>query len=127
MADNLYTTLKPRKMRCINKTGSLMLTNLIISIISGAISGNALGGVLKKLNLGALGNTIAGAIGGGAGSQIMGMLSGGEGAAPLAGMAEAAGAGDMGSMISAVVAGGAGGGALTGILAMVKKMTDRGE
>lgn len=94
-----------------------MLTNLIISAISGAVGGNALGGILKKLNLGTIGNTIAGAIGGGAGSQILGMFSGGG-----EGVAAAAGGGDMGSIIGAVVAGGAGGGALTGIVATIKKM-----
>ena len=98
-----------------------MLTNLIISVISGAVGGNALGGILKKLNLGAIGNTIAGAIGGGVGSQAMAMFSSGGEA-----MADATGSGDMGSIISSVVAGGAGGGALTGIIAMVKKMMNKG-
>ena len=85
-----------------------------------------MGGVLKELNLGAIGNTIAGAIGGGAASQAMAMFSPAAGAAPLAGMA-AAGSGDMGSLIGAVVAGGAGGGALTGMIAMAKKMMGGGE
>jgi len=59
---------------------------------------------------------------------MMSMMSGGEGAAPLEGMATAAGAGDMSSIISAVVAGGAGGGVLTGIIGMAKKMMgDDGE
>ncbi len=101
-----------------------MLANIIISVISGALGGNALGGVLKKLNLGALGNTIAGAVGGGAAGQALAMFTPAEGAAPLAGMADAASS-DMGGLISAVVAGGAGGGALTGMIAMAKKMREK--
>ena len=40
-----------------------MLINLIIQIVSGAIGGNVAGGAAKNIDLGTLGNTIAGAIG----------------------------------------------------------------
>lgn len=49
----------------------------IISLITGAIGGNAAGALLKKWSLGLLGNTIAGVLGGGMGSQIIGALLGG--------------------------------------------------
>ena len=41
------------------------LINLIIQVVAGAIGGNAVGAGVKDVNLGTLGNTIAGAIGGG--------------------------------------------------------------
>ena len=40
---------------------SATLINLIIQLIAGAIGGNAAGATVKNLDLGALGNTIAGA------------------------------------------------------------------
>ena len=39
---------------------SEILVNLIIQAIGGAIGGNAIGATLKNMNLGPLGNTIAG-------------------------------------------------------------------
>ena len=47
------------------------LLNLIIQIVAGVIGGNAVGAGLKDVNLGTLGNTIAGAIGGAGGGQIL--------------------------------------------------------
>ena len=41
---------------------------------SGAIGGNAIGATLKNLNLGPLGNTIAGALGGAGGGSILSAL-----------------------------------------------------
>jgi len=41
------------------------LVNLIIQLIAGVIGGNAAGKSLTNYDLGAVGNTIAGAIGGG--------------------------------------------------------------
>ena len=40
-----------------------LLINLIIQIISGAVGGNVAAGAAKNIDLGTLGNTIAGAIG----------------------------------------------------------------
>jgi hypothetical protein len=50
---------------------SEILVNLIIQAIGGAIGGNAVG-ALKNMNLGTLGNTIAGALG--AGGAYIGQL-----------------------------------------------------
>jgi uncharacterized membrane protein YeaQ/YmgE (transglycosylase-associated protein family) len=41
---------------------SATIINLIIQLIAGAVGGNAAGATMKNLNLGALGNTIAGAL-----------------------------------------------------------------
>ena len=38
---------------------------LIIQLISGAVGGNLAGAILKNLNLGSIGNSIAGIVGGG--------------------------------------------------------------
>src|SRR5437773_11251872 len=51
-----------------------MLINLIVQIVSGAIGGNVAGSAAKNIDLGMLGNTIAGAIGGGAGWEGLGMV-----------------------------------------------------
>jgi uncharacterized membrane protein YeaQ/YmgE (transglycosylase-associated protein family) len=51
-----------------------ILVNLIIQLISGAVGGNVVAAAAKNIDLGTLGNTIAGAIGGGVGGQILGML-----------------------------------------------------
>ena len=41
---------------------SATMINLIIQLIAGALGGNAAGATMKNLDLGTLGNTIAGAI-----------------------------------------------------------------
>jgi hypothetical protein len=43
---------------------------LILQIVSGIAAGHLLAGGLKSLNLGLLGNSLAGALGGGIGGQI---------------------------------------------------------
>jgi uncharacterized membrane protein YeaQ/YmgE (transglycosylase-associated protein family) len=43
---------------------SATLVNLIVQLIAGAVGGNAVGAGMKNVDLGTLGNTIAGAIGG---------------------------------------------------------------
>ena len=50
------------------------LINIIVQIVAGAIGGNGAGAALKDVNLGTLGNTIAGAIGGVAGGQLLSAL-----------------------------------------------------
>ncbi|MGB5837775.1 MAG: hypothetical protein WBH14_12045, partial [Albidovulum sp.] len=61
------------------------MEQLIISLISGAAGGNIVGKLMKNLDLGPLGNSIAGIVGGGLGSQILGGLFGG-GAGAAAGL-----------------------------------------
>jgi len=50
---------------------SATLINLIIQLIAGAVGGNAAGAAVKNVDLGTLGNTIAGAIGGAGGGTLL--------------------------------------------------------
>ena len=88
------------------------MEQLIISLISGAAGGNIVGRLLKNLDLGPVGNSIAGILGGGLGQQILAALGTG-GADAAAGM-------DMGSIISSVASGGVGGGVLMAIIGIIK-------
>ena len=65
------------------------LATLLIQLISGAAGGNLGGALFKTLNLGTLGNSLAGLVGGGVGSQILNSLIG-----PGASMAATAVGGD---------------------------------
>ncbi|MCT4557669.1 MAG: hypothetical protein N4A61_06375 [Pelagimonas sp.] len=85
---------------------------LIISLIAGAVGGNAAGGILKNLNQGTLINSIAGIVGGGVGSQILGM----------AGIATGGGGMDIASILGQVASGGVGGGAALALVGGVKNM-----
>ena len=50
------------------------LIALIIQLLSGAAGGNLAGKLFKNINLGTVGNSIAGILGGGLGGQLLGML-----------------------------------------------------
>lgn len=88
------------------------MEQFIISLISGAAGGNIVGKVLKNLDLGPVGNSVAGILGGGLGSQILAALG--------AGGAEAAAGMDMGAIISSIASGGVGGGVLMAIVGIIK-------
>ncbi len=85
------------------------LMPLIINLISGAVGGNVVGAVLKKLSLGTVGNSLAGIVGGGLGGQILGMLGGG----------------GLEGIVGQLASGGAGGGALMVIIGLIKKMMSK--
>ncbi len=89
------------------------IMTLLIQLLSGAVGGNVAGGLLKKMSLGTLGNSIVGILGGGLGGQILGML--GAGGAASGGM-------DIGSIISSIAGGGVGGGVLLAIIGLIKSM-----
>src|ERR1700726_1390624 len=80
-----------------------VLINLIIQIISGAVGGNVAAGAGKNIDLGTLGNTIAGGMCGGVGGQILGMLI------PL--LANSGSTPDIGGIIGQVYWGGVAGSA----------------
>jgi hypothetical protein len=88
---------------------SATMINLIIQLIAGAIGGNAAGASMKNLDLGTLGNTIAGALGGAGGgtllTALLPMLQGAAGTdidiAALAG--QAVGGGVAGAIVTAIV------------------------
>lgn len=89
---------------------------IIIQLLSGAAGGNIAGKLLKNLDLGTLGNSLAGILGGGIGGQLLGMLgmaTGGDG-----GM-------DLTSILGSVAGGGVGGGVLMSIIGVVKNMMNK--
>jgi uncharacterized membrane protein YeaQ/YmgE (transglycosylase-associated protein family) len=89
------------------------LLPLIIQLLSGAVGGNLIGKFLPNLNLGTLGNSIAGILGGGVGGSLLGML--GIAAAP-------SGALDIGSILGSIGSGFVGGGVLMFIVGLIKKL-----
>ena len=84
---------------------------LIIQLVSGVVGGNVLGAAVKNLNLGPVGNTIAGLLGGVIGGHLASLAQGG-----------AAGGMDVGTLLGSVGGGVAGGGALTALVAGLKQL-----
>lgn len=88
------------------------IVSLLIQLLSGAAGGNIAGSLARNVDLGPLGNTIAGAVGGGAGGQILSSLLG------LA--TTQAGGLDIASIIGQIIGGGVSGGVLTAIVGMIR-------
>ena len=88
------------------------IINLIISLVSGAVGGNAAGAAMKEKSLGVAGNSLAGILGGGIGGAILQALGIG-GAAASGGM-------DLSSIIGSIASGGVGGGVVMAVIAMIK-------
>lgn len=86
------------------------LLPIIINLISGAVGGNVAGGLMKKLSLGTMGNSIVGILGGGAGGALLGMLG------------IDAGASDIAGILGSVASGGVGGGLLMVIIGILKNI-----
>ena len=82
---------------------------LIIQLVSGVVGGNVLGAVVKTLNLGPVGNSIAGLLGGVIGGQLLTSLAGGAGGV------------DVGAILESIAGGAAGGGAITAAAAGLKQ------
>jgi uncharacterized membrane protein YeaQ/YmgE (transglycosylase-associated protein family) len=94
----------------VEETG-MNIINLIISLVSGAVGGNAAGAVMKDKSLGTAGNSVAGILGGGIGGAILQALGlGTEGGVDLA------------SILQSIASGGVGGGVLLAIVSAVKGM-----
>jgi hypothetical protein len=89
------------------------ITTLIIQLLSGAVGGNVVGPLVRKICMGVLGNSIAGILGGGLGGQILGGLLG----MPTGGSSL-----DIGSILGLVASGGVGGGVVMVIIGMLKNM-----
>ncbi|MGB0843864.1 MAG: hypothetical protein ACPGVN_03880 [Alphaproteobacteria bacterium] len=85
------------------------LLPLIISAVSGAAGGNVAAKFMSNLSMGTIGNTIAGLLGGVA----------------LAKGANIGGTGDIGSILAMVGTGAVGGGALTGIVGVIRNLISR--
>jgi len=92
-------------------------TSLIISLVSGAVGGNAAGKVLKNFDMGTLWNSVAGIVGGGIGGQIMAQLGIDPGSAT--------GGADLGSIVSQIAGGGIGGAILLVVAGYVKRMMSK--
>ncbi|WP_270732417.1 hypothetical protein [Shimia sp. Alg240-R146] len=84
---------------------------LLISLISGAVGGNAAGKLVGKIDQGPLINSISGIVGGGLGGQVLSMI----GAGGLAG-----GGMDIAGIIGQVASGGVGGGVVLAIVSVVR-------
>jgi hypothetical protein len=91
---------------------SATLINLIIQLIAGAVGGNAVGAGMKNVDLGTLGNTIAGAIGGAGGGTLLTALL------PI--LQGAANNVDIGAVVGQAVGGGVAGAILTAIIGIIK-------
>jgi len=95
---------------------SATIINLIIQLIAGAVGGNAVGAASKDVNLGGLGNTIAGAIGGVGGGQLLTALI------PM--MAGVGNNVDIGALVGQAVGGGVAGAIVAAVVGLIKnKMT----
>jgi hypothetical protein len=92
---------------------------LIIQLICGALGGNITGKLFKNIDLGTLGNSIAGILGGGLGGQLLnalGLFAGAQG-----------GSLDVGSIIGNIASGGVGGGILMAIIGLIKSLMAPGK
>lgn len=91
---------------------------LIIQLVCGALGGNITGKLFKNIDLGPLGNSIAGILGGGLGGQLLnllGLFTGAQG-----------GTLDLASIIGNIVSGGVGGGVLMAIVGLIKSLMGTG-
>jgi uncharacterized membrane protein YeaQ/YmgE (transglycosylase-associated protein family) len=92
----------------------MSIINPVISLISGAVGGNAAGAAMKDKSLGVAGNSLAGILGGGVGGAILQALGIGDAATPgTTGM-------DLTAIIGSIASGGVGGGVLMAIIGFIK-------
>jgi hypothetical protein len=91
---------------------SATLINLIIQLVAGVAGGNAAGATLKSLDLGPLGNTIAGALGGAGGGTLLTAL--------LPMLQGAASGPDVGTIVGQAIGGGAAGAIVTAVVGLIK-------
>ena len=92
------------------------IVGLIIQLVSGAVGGNVIGWLVKKLNLGWLLNSISGIVGGGLVGQFL---------LPALGLGGGAGALNLTSILSGVVGGAVGGGGLMAIVGLIKNAVSK--
>jgi uncharacterized membrane protein YeaQ/YmgE (transglycosylase-associated protein family) len=94
----------------------MSLLPLIIELLCGAAGGNIAGKLLKNLDMGTVGNSLAGIVGGGLGGQLINLLGTTTGAAA---------APDAGSIIGGIASGGVGGAVLMAIVGAMRKAMSR--
>jgi hypothetical protein len=90
------------------------MEQILINLIAGAAGGNAAGKASPNIDLGTIGNTIAGLVGGGVLGQLVTLL--------LPALTAAAQSGNLsvGGIVTQVIGGGAGGAILTAIIGLIK-------
>lgn len=103
-----------------NRGANVNIVALIIQVVSGAVGGNIAGALMKKFNLGPIGNSLAGIVGGGVGGHLLSMLTSGGAAAGAS-----AGGMDMSSILSSVAGGGVGGAVLMAIIGVIKSQISK--
>ncbi|WP_055045368.1 hypothetical protein [Devosia sp. A16] len=97
---------------------------ILVQLIGGGVGGNGIAAVLKQVNLGPVGNTIAGAIGGWLGTWLASMIPGLSGlVGSAAAAAGTAGGLDIGALAGQGLTGLVGGGLLTTIAGLIKNAT----
>src|SRR5271170_7850028 len=99
---------------------------IVTDLIAGGVGGNIAGAVLKKFDLGPIGNTVAGIVGGVGGGQLLSMLMSGGAAAAAATSAASAGGMDMSSIIGNVAGGGVGGAIVMAVIGLIKAQMNKG-
>jgi hypothetical protein len=99
--------------------------NIIISLLSGIIGGNATGAAMKEKSMGGLANSITGLLGGGTSNYIMQALGLLASAAATSGAAPGAHGLDIGSLIGNIIGSGAGGAILTAIVTLIKNAMEK--
>ncbi|MDB5538318.1 MAG: hypothetical protein JWQ89_45 [Devosia sp.] len=99
------------------------VVSILVQLIGGAIGGNGIAAVLKQVNLGPVGNTIAGAIGGWLGTWLAAQIPGLAGLVGGAAVAAGTGGLDIGALAGQGLVGIIGGGILTTIAGLVKNAT----
>src|SRR5258708_9344240 len=60
-----------------NEENDMNVMGIVTDLIAGGVGGNIAGALLKKFDLGPIGNTVAGIVGGVGGGQLLGMLMSG--------------------------------------------------
>jgi len=96
---------------------------ILVQLIGGGVGGNGIAAVLKQVNLGPVGNTIAGAIGGWLGTWLAGMVPGLSGLVGSATAAAGTGGLDVGALAGQGLTALVGGGILTTIAGLIKNAT----
>lgn len=99
------------------------IVGILVSLIGGGVGGNGIAAILKQVNLGPVGNTIAGAIGGWLGTWLAGMIPGLSGLVGTATAAAGTGSLDIGVLAGQGLTGLVGGGILTTIAGLIKNAT----
>lgn len=99
---------------------------ILVQLIGGGVGGNGIAAILKQVNLGPVGNTIAGAIGGWLGTWLAGMIPGLSGLVGSAAAAAGTGGLDIGALAGQGLTGLVGGGLLTAIAGAIKNATMKG-